>query len=247
MFGHPPSKKKGREVFPSVYYFPESQMLDCNMYILQDSESEKFCLIDTGNGKSLEGFKAGLANLGLKFSNLQTILITHEHLDHILGLYTILNELGSSEPEIYVSKVTQQILAQGDEEKICPRSLGISAGHFGVSIVPIQNTHALAEGDTFSFGSFSFQVMECPGHSPGSIILYEPTHKLLFPGDVVFPQGSFGRYDFPGGSLSILTKSIQKITELDVDVLCAGHMAPATRNASQQIQLSYRNISSMRF
>ncbi len=247
MFGTTPTKKKAREVFPLVYYFRESQMLDCNMFILKDPETDKFCLIDTGNGQSLAGFKSGLETLGLDLSNLQKILITHEHLDHILGLYTILEELGDSKPEIYVSKVTQQILALGDEAQICPRSLGISAGHFGVSIVPIQNTHALAEGDTFSFGTFSFQVIETPGHSPGSITLYEPNHKLLFPGDVVFPQGSFGRYDFPGGSLSILTKSIQRITELDVDVLCAGHMSPVTRNASQQIQISYKNISSMRW
>ncbi|TFH28162.1 MAG: MBL fold metallo-hydrolase, partial [Promethearchaeota archaeon] len=180
---------------------------------------------------------------------LQTIFITHEHLDHILGLYTILNELSDSELEIYVSNVTQKILAQGNEEQICPRSLGISASAFGVSIlpIPISKTHALAEGDTFSFGSFSFQVMETPGHSPGSITLYESTHKLLFPGDVVFPQGSFGRYDFPGGNLSTLTQSIKRLTDLDVEVLGAGHMAPVVRNASQQIQLSYRNISSMRW
>lgn len=247
MFGGASTNKTAQKILPSIYYFPEFAMLDCNMYIILDEKKEQFCLIDTGNGQSLSGFLKGLETLGLTLKNLEKIFITHEHLDHILGLYSILNKSQEKKPEIYVSSFTQQILQQGDEEKICPRSLGISANRFGVKIVPIPKVNVLKEGESFSYGEYHFQVLETPGHSIGSLTLYEPTYKILFPGDVVFPQGSFGRYDFPGGNLATLTKSIERLAKLNVEILCSGHMNPVRSDASTQIKLSYRNISSMRW
>lgn len=227
-------------------------MLDCNMYVITDQSNEsngKFWVIDAGNGQSFPGFKTSLNELGLDLSDMVGIVITHEHLDHLLGLFSFIQEL-SSQPEpikIYVSPFTKQILEKGDEEQICPRSLGIRASHFGVKIFPLSGLSEIHEGDVLQFGENSLKVLDTPGHSIGSISLYDSERKILFPGDVVFPQGSFGRYDFPGGNLDTLTASVKRLSELPVDILCAGHMPPVLSQASSQIQLSYRNISSLRY
>ena len=106
---------------------------------------------------------------------------------------------------------------------------------------------AIEIGESIQFGDWTFQTYDTPGHSLGSVTFYEPTQKWLFPGDVVFPQGSFGRYDFPGGSLSKLQISIQRIADLDVDLLAAGHMTPVRSNANQSIRISLMNIMSLRY
>ena len=96
-------------------------------------------------------------------------------------------------------------------------------------------------------GDSDFQFLYTPGHSPGSICLYDQKTRSLFSGDTVFSYGSFGRYDFPGGSLSMLKQSIKRLAELDVEILASGHMTPVTRMANESIKLSYRNISMMNF
>ncbi|MFX0179305.1 MAG: MBL fold metallo-hydrolase, partial [Candidatus Hodarchaeota archaeon] len=68
--------------------------------------------------------------------------------------------------------------------------------------------------------------------------------KILIPGDLVFTGGSFGRYDFPGGSLKTLTESIKFVNNLDVEYLLPGHMGISIQG-NQQIALSYRMVQSI--
>jgi glyoxylase-like metal-dependent hydrolase (beta-lactamase superfamily II) len=83
----------------------------------------------------------------------------------------------------------------------------------------------LEEGD-LSLGSadkrVAAKVLLTPGHSPGSISLYLEDDKILVTGDVVF-AGSIGRTDLPGGSPSLLRKSIDRLSQLDVEHLVPGH------------------------
>ncbi len=218
-------------------------MLDCNIYALKDKD-DKLCIIDTGNGRSMDPTIEALTKFDLNPKNITTVLITHEHLDHVLGLYALVDMLGKDSIEIYAHPLTAKILREGNEEKIAPRSLGISAANFGVEISKL-DVEDLNMAKTFSFGEFEFKMYDTPGHSEGSVSFYDPSHKLLFPGDVVFPQGSFGRYDFPGGDLSILQKSVGKLNELKVDNLCAGHMPPVIGSANKSIARSYKNIRSI--
>ncbi|GAF86797.1 unnamed protein product, partial [marine sediment metagenome] len=91
---------------------------------------------------------------------------------------------------------------------------------------------------------FSFQIHYTPGHSPGSICYYDPDKKVLIPGDLIFKGGSFGRYDFPGGSLQDLINSIKSMNNLDVKYLLPGHMGISS-NGNKSIELTYRMIKSM--
>lgn len=242
MFGYnSPSKKYGMKIIENLYYFSEFPMLDCSMYVLQNSEGN-LTLIDAGNGSSLDKTIDSMESLGLKSKNIKNVLITHEHLDHVLGLYPLV-EMLPEKPKIYAHPQTAKILQDGDEEQICPGSLGISAAEFGVEIKPLE-IKSIEHGNKWQFGSFDFTAIQTPGHSVGSITYYDEGNKILFPGDVVFPQGSFGRYDFPGGDLTKLQQSIKTLAELDVKYLCAGHMQ-FVENGSKHIQRSLQNIMSM--
>jgi glyoxylase-like metal-dependent hydrolase (beta-lactamase superfamily II) len=70
--------------------------------------------------------------------------------------------------------------------------------------------------------------------------MYDSRDKILFSGDTVFPEGSFGRTDL-GGDDEELVKSLERLTRLEVRFMLPGHMRPITRNVKLQIQTSYQN------
>ena len=86
----------------------------------------------------------------------------------------------------------------------------------------------LQEGDQIKLGAETFEVLHVPGHSPGSIVLYNAKEHFLFAGDVLF-EGSIGRTDLQGGNYAQLIKGIQeKLLVLpDETVVYSGH-GPAT-------------------
>lgn len=244
MFQRGAGVKHSQQLLPNFYYFAEGSMLDCNIFLLQDGE--KLCVIDTGNGLSLPALISSMETLGLDIQNVTHVILTHDHLDHVMGIYPLL-EILTQRPEILAHTYCADMLEEGEEQRIVPRMFGASAKTFNITVVPIPNITRLTEGSEFTFGEFTFQTLYSPGHSKGSICLYEPTKRILLSGDVVFPQGSFGRYDFPGCSLQDLIRSIQRLTTLkEVELLCAGHMSPVLHDASRHIALSARNITQMR-
>ena len=239
------SAKLGRRVLKDVYYFEESPMLDCNQFIINDKSTGELALFDSGNGVSLKGLFEGMNNLGLDYRKITKVFLTHEHVDHVLGLYPLIKALKSNPPKLYAYGETVKILVEGDESKIFPGNLGISPKMFGLEIIPLE-VNNLNIDETISIGSeFSFQTYHTPGHSQGSVCYYESNKKILIPGHLVFTGGSFGRYDFPGGSLDALIESIKFVNDLDVKYLLPGHMGTSD-NGNQQIDYSYKMVQSIR-
>ena len=79
----------------------------------------------------------------------------------------------------------------------------------------------LREGD-LHLGKETFEVFKTPGHSPGSFCLYWPTRKVLFTGDLIF-SGGVGRTDFLEGNPESLKRSIERMFQLEIEVLLPGH------------------------
>jgi hydroxyacylglutathione hydrolase len=238
------SPKIGKKVIENLYYFPENQMLDCNQYIVVDKESEEMALFDTGNGASLNGLFEGMERLNLDYKNIRKVFLTHEHVDHVLGLYPLTKALKDYSIEIFAYGETAKVLSEGDESKIFPGEWGIGPNMFGVQIEPLEITKLDGLQEIEIFPDLKFQIYYTPGHSLGSICYYEQTKKILIPGDLVFTGGSFGRFDFPGGSLSKLIESIKFVNQLDVKYLLPGHMG-ISEKGNQQIDLSYRMVCSI--
>jgi len=238
------SDKNGKEVLKNLFYFVESPMLDCNQYIIKNPDTNELALFDAGNGISLKGLFNGMVKFDLDYHNITKVFLTHEHVDHVLGLYPLIKALDENPPGIFAYGETVNVLRSGEKSKIIPDILGIDLNMFGIEILPLK-VNDLAEVQEIAItDDFTFQIHYTPGHSIGSICYYEPLKKILIPGDLIFTGGSFGRYDFPGGSLNKLIDSIKSINNLDVKFLLPGHMG-ISDSGNQQIELSYRMIQSM--
>jgi glyoxylase-like metal-dependent hydrolase (beta-lactamase superfamily II) len=243
--GSESSIKLGREVIKNLYYFEEAPMLDCNQFIISNKNHSELALFDSGNGRSFKGLIEGMKKLGLNYRNITKVFLTHEHVDHVLGLYTLKKILKDNPPEIYAFGETADILRGGIESKIFPGNLGINPSMFGLEIIPLE-VNKINVNDTIKIWSdFAFQIYHTPGHSQGSICYYDSINRILIPGDLVFTGGSFGRYDFPGGSLDALIQSIKFVNNLDVKYLLPGHMG-ISHNGNQQIDYSFKMVQSIK-
>src|SRR6267378_110335 len=110
-------------------------------------------------------------------------------------------------------------------EKILLDNVVTSGARFGMSGVrDFAPDRWLDEGDQVSIGELTFDILHCPGHSPGSVAFFNKEMRFAHVGDVLF-NGSVGRTDLPGGSHATLIKSItDKLLPLgdDVGFIC-GH------------------------
>jgi glyoxylase-like metal-dependent hydrolase (beta-lactamase superfamily II) len=106
--------------------------------------------------------------------------------------------------------------------------------------LPVE-AEALSDGDTIDLCGSEFQILHTPGHRDDSICLYQPQEKLLFSGDLVFPNGYFGRFDLPQGDQDKLIQSLERVAELDVQKLYAGHDPATTKDVNHQIKQSLQH------
>ncbi len=153
------------------------------------------------------------------------IILTHAHYDHTAALDSLDVPTGTA------------IMMHEDDAQA--RDTTVSASHvFGAPAPRFSVNVQLKDNENIDLGDVSLRVIHTPGHTPGSICLYEPESKSLFSGDTVFPYGSIGRTDLPGGSAHAIVTSIQKLTELDVATLYPGHGPVTADNVNGQIRQS---------
>lgn len=182
--------------------------LGVNAYFL--SEGDSCVLVDPGD--EADRILAFLDRRGL-----QPILVvaTHGHLDHtsaIPQLFTAWNERGLSVP---LAAHSGDLGYFGPEGRDTNRRLFASIGGLGFyrtywRPLPLPS-RLLADGDTLPIGAF--RVIHSPGHSPGSICLYDPMASVLVSGDTLFRDG-VGRTDFPDSDSEALAASLRRLLEL---------------------------------
>lgn len=182
--------------------------LQTNAYILHNEKQE--CIIfDPGNeGEKLIGHlqQHGLQPLA--------VLLTHAHFDHI-GAVDDVRETYSI--PVYVHTEEQDWLQDASLN-------GSALFMMGRSITAKPADELIEKEGTLSIGSFTFEVFETPGHSPGSVSYYSKEAAAVFSGDVLF-QMSIGRTDLPGGSFNELIMSIEEklFTLPDETAVLCGH------------------------
>lgn len=186
-----------------------------NIYVIG---KENTVIVDTGVGNSTNSVWPQLEELRVAPVNVKGVVLTHAHHDHAMGAFIILER---ANPKVFVHKLETTYIAS----------------RFRQNLVTVE------DGDLIETELGPFKVIWTPGHTEGSMCLYNEEDKILFSGDTVFPDGSFGRFDGESGDLKSTIESLKKLSELDVDIMLPGHGSPVLENASEHIKRSYINAS----
>jgi len=173
-------------------------------------------IIDPGNFSTEETMvlQNFIEENGLK---IQNILLTHAHIDHVLGLQTVYN--------LY----NVPVLLHETEKEMLDRN-PMDANRFGFFFKPFDGEiQFLKENEVLKLDEDEFKILHVPGHSPGHIAFHNEAQKFVVSGDVLF-EGSIGRTDLYKGNHEQLLESIRtKLFILDGDTkVYNGHGNPTT-------------------
>jgi glyoxylase-like metal-dependent hydrolase (beta-lactamase superfamily II) len=200
---------------------------DGNVYLVMD---ERPILVDAG--MMAEPILKNIKKF-IDPAKIEMIVLTHCHHDHS-GAAPVLKEATGA--KLMLSE--KEVGCVGDD-------LASVAYLFGQQAPEYKVDEVLKEGMVLDIGKWKLEVMETPGHSLGSLCLYEKSELVLFSGDTVFPDGNIGRTDMLGGNTAELVRSIERLAKLDVKTMYPGHMEITNRDVNRQIQMSLRFASSM--
>ncbi|MDE7443114.1 MAG: MBL fold metallo-hydrolase [Muribaculaceae bacterium] len=191
-------------------------MFGLNTYVVWDIATRKAMIIDPGMINEAEEHKL---DTYIKDNNIEVthLVNTHLHLDHTFGndhvkrKYALPLQAHEADAPLGLTRAEQ-----------CRR--------FGLrgNADPVIIDKKLSEGDLITLGNTKFEVLHIPGHSPGSIVLYDSADSCIFVGDVLF-QRSIGRTDLPGGNHVQLINGIRsKLLTLPPDTIVYPGHGPAT-------------------
>jgi len=198
------------QIKPFIFNFASE-----NTYLLFN-ENKNAWLIDPGNMNEHETHTI-LNFITENDLKIHKILLTHAHIDHVLGLQWAF--------DTYKVPVTMH---QDDKEVL--DMFQVSGMRFGFELDHIHvDIEFVNEGDELDFDGEKFKIYHVPGHSPGSIVYLNENQKFMISGDVLF-EGSIGRTDLYKGNYEQLIEGIKtKLFVLDDETqIFSGHGNPTT-------------------
>jgi len=206
-----------------------------NLWLIKGRDAD--LLIDTGLGvSSLKLYLADLLEKPLK------VVASHVHFDHSGGCHEF--------EQVYIHQNEHQALCSGDQRLI------LSAPEFGFvpdsdfEAVPYQGFSAssyevracpqalpIEHGDVIDLGDRAFEVMHLPGHSSGSIGLYDPGNRQFFSGDVVYDGELLDELE--DSVVADYIGSMEKLLQLQTDEVRPGHYGSFDRRRLKELVTSY--------
>ncbi len=189
-----------------------SGSIETNGYVVGDPIDRRGIIIDAPEHGARDMLDLA-AKHGLTITH---IVNTHGHWDHIPDNTTL-------------KKNTAAKLVIHRDDALYLLNPATLLFQLPITIEPITPDEYLSDNQTIKVGSLQFVVLHTPGHTPGSICLYEPNEKVVFTGDTLF-AGSVGRTDLPGGNWEILLESIRERLLIlpDSTIVYPGHGPSST-------------------
>jgi glyoxylase-like metal-dependent hydrolase (beta-lactamase superfamily II) len=173
-----------------------------NCSLVWCERTREAALVDAGG--EIERLLAAVERRGLK---LVKLMVTHGHLDHVSGVRDLADRLALP---IEGPHVDDQFWI--DDLPDIAKMYGFPPAR------RFEPTRWLAHGDQVRLGEQTFDVLHCPGHTPGHVVFHHASSRMAWVGDVIF-QGSIGRTDFPRGNHADLIAAIRgKLFPLGDDV-----------------------------
>ncbi len=162
-----------------------------NCSLIWDGDTKAGAIVDPGG--DLDNIQAAIKEVGMK---PEKILLTHGHIDHAAGAEELRKILGVKieGPHVADKFLLDNLVKQGTM--------------YGIEAKNVKPDRWLAEGDTVTVAGHTFDILHCPGHSPGSVVFVQRQQKFMLMGDVLF-RGSIGRTDFPYGNHEALISAIK--------------------------------------
>ena len=179
-----------------------------NVFVLKGQR--KNTLIDVGLENDREHIVSGLAEIGLSYSDIHLVLLTHEHMDHVGGV-----------PDLEKSVVVAAHGRVADKVRLNDQFSTMS-GAFGGGMRQFHVDIHLEDNMIVDIGDIRLRVIHTPGHSSGSVCFYESSRGLLFTGDTVFAGGVLGGI-FSSGNLSDYISSLERLRELRLSAMYPSH------------------------
>lgn len=213
-----------QEIIPGLYLI-KTKRPSCMSYLIFGDKMK--VLIDPGINQNYEILKKDLEEIGVDIKALNMVINTHEHVDHF-GANIYLQEKVSVVTHRYAAT---KIVSADDEVLLC-RAHGHDPHGYHVHMW-LENMNVLDLGDWF------LKIFHTPGHTSGSLCIYEPRKKILISGDTLFAKGTISDIS-SSGSYGEYINSLARLNTMKIDVLLPGHGKIST-NVEDDIQKAIEN------
>jgi len=196
-----------------------------NCTLLWDEASRQAVVVDPGG--DVDQILAAIDRAGVA---VERIWLTHGHLDHAGGAAELQEALRARAGE----PTAVPIEGPDRRDEFLLQGLQAQGSAYGFAMRDVMPDRWLHEGEHVALGEHRFDVLHCPGHTPGHVVFINHAARFALVGDVLF-QGSVGRTDFPYGDHAALIQAINdKLLPLgdDFAFLC-GHGPGSTIGAER--------------
>ena len=176
-------------------------------------------MIDCGLPNTFDITQSCLKKIGLCVSDIDMVLLSHEHIDHAGGAALMPRSCIVAAHRLAANK-----LALKDEFSLMNHAFSIDTDHFDIDI-------CLEQGSVLELGSHQLEVIHTPGHCSGAICIYEHQNRVLFSADTIMANGIVGGV-LGSGNISDYVNSLKRLRSWRVDLLLPGH----GQNSNQALQ-----------
>lgn len=212
------------EIMQNLYIIKTGKP-SCTSYVILGTKMN--ILIDSGINQNFGVLNEDLKEIGIGINDLNMVINTHEHVDHF-GANLFLQK---KVPIITHRYAATKIVSADDEVLLC-RAHGHDPKGYHVHIW-LENMNVIDMGDWF------LKIFHTPGHTSGSICIYEPRKRILISGDTVFARGTISDIS-SSGSYGEYINSLARLNTMKIDQLLPGH-GTISNNVEEDIKKAIDN------